>query len=743
MRIKRIKRLRNCGIFRDFSGDALPEFAKFNLIYGQNWSGKTTLSRVLRSLELQKVPDGEVLISTDKPSNIRGNDFPSTSIPIRVFNNDFVRENVFSIKGNDIPPIIILGLEDKEKRDQLDEKRRSLEKVKMGRDGDQANLTKRKTEIDRHCIACGQTIKEILRGPGQNNYNNYNKGDYHRQAELMLDEGNTKTYLCEDDDMQNQKLTLYRTISKLEISEPSYPRLDLTVLQAKVAALLVRTVSTGVIRSLREDPERVTWVRKGLDFQIEQECPFCEQQVPERRQLDLEHHFSTEYKQLIKSLDELAIEINNTEESYLCKLKAPNNAKIHEHLSDAYDNAKADLESYYNQVKEYLNSLTKIVSHKRDQPFDMVSMDDMPPPPDDNPTEKLIEIIRQHNDTCKDHAKKVAEAGKWLELRYVAKHLEEFRQMRDAATEAGRTNDESKKRVAALDAGVSKLELEVSDYRRSADALNADLSAYLGHGELRLTVHENGYIIMREGNDNPLPSEGEKTAIALLYFLTSLQRDGFDIKNSIIVLDDPVSSLDANSLFAAYGFIRKHTSYAGQLFILTHNFTFFREVREWFGNKKRSDPPRAQFYMLDSVSNGEGRRSEMLELDPLLKDYGSDYHYLFARVWRGSQQTDKLESYYPLSNMARRLLEAFLAFRLLDIRGALGNRMDRIDFDKGKKRRILAFVNAHSHNDTVGGQEHNTELLSEAPEVLTDIMDLINVMDSQHHSHMMNLINQT
>ena len=698
---------------------------------------------MLRSLELRDVPDGEVLISTDESSSIRGVNFPSAGIPVRVFNSDFVSNNVFSIEGKDIPPIIILGTEDKEKRDRLEEKRADLEQAKDVRDADQAAYTRAENDTNGHCIMRGKFIKETLRVPGgDDNYGNYDKKKYRRRVEEMLNEGSTETYL-RDDGTQNRMLALHRAVTKPEIQEPLYPRPDLVVLREKAATLLARTVVSETIQSLRDDSKRAEWVRRGLDLQTERECPFCEQQVPELRQSDLEHHFSAEYEHLMESLDGLATKINNTTDSYLPKLAAPDSAKIHEHLSDAYEEAKAALGSYHDQVKGYLDSLVGAVRRKRDQPFDKVPMDSVPLPPDGRPAEDLIGIIRQHNNTCMHRARGAAEAGEWLERRYVAESLDEFRQLRDAVAEARATAAESEKRVAALDAEVSKLEREVSEHGRSADAFNADLSAYLGHGELRLDVRENGYVIVRKGNADPQPSEGEKTAIALLYFLTSLQRDGFDIRESIVVLDDPVSSLDASSLYAAYGFIRGHTRRAGQLFILTHNFTFFREVREWFDkkNRKKDGPKRAQFYMLDSTSDGQGRRSEIRELDPLLKDYGSDYHYLFARVWRGSKQTDNLESYYPLPNMARRLLEAFLAFRLPDIRGTFGDRMDSIDFDEGRKRRILAFANAHSHNDAVAEQEHDTELLAEAPKVLADIMDLIKAMDSEHYDRMVKLAN--
>ena len=242
-------------------------------------------------------------------------------------------------------------------------------------------------------------------------------------------------------------------------------------------------------------------------------------------------------------------------------------------------------------------------------------MDGVLLPPDGSPVDRLLWIIHQHNDACDNRARDAAKAGEWLERRYVAESMGEFKRLRDTAEATSATADRSEECVSVLDDEVSMLEHEVSDHGRSANTFNAALRAYLGHGELQLDVRENGYVIVREGDTDPLPSEGEKTAIALLYFLTSLRRDGFNIGESIIVLDDPVSSLDASSLFAAYGFIREYTNLAGQLFILTHNFTFFREVREWFSKKKRRDGSRrAQFYMLDSSSGDPDRRSEIQEL---------------------------------------------------------------------------------------------------------------------------------
>lgn len=58
--ITKILKLKNFGIFHDFSWEInLPEFKKFNLIYGWNRSGKTTISRIFTSCEKKILYDKE------------------------------------------------------------------------------------------------------------------------------------------------------------------------------------------------------------------------------------------------------------------------------------------------------------------------------------------------------------------------------------------------------------------------------------------------------------------------------------------------------------------------------------------------------------------------------------------------------------------------------------------------------------------------------------------------------------
>jgi wobble nucleotide-excising tRNase len=313
------------------------------------------------------------------------------------------------------------------------------------------------------------------------------------------------------------------------------------------------------------------------------------------------------------------------------------------------------------------------------------------------------------------------------------------------ASEATAPLEEDVKRVTKE---IERLEREIVEHRQPAEELNEDLRKYLGHSEIRLEVKETGYQLLRDGRPAETLSEGERTALALLYFLKSLRDRRFDQPKGVVVLDDPVSSLDANSLYLAFGFIRERTQDAGQLLVLTHNFSFFRQVRNWFHhqkgqNKKNIDQRPSRFYMLDRVHGVTPRCTTLCALDPLLEQYESEYHYLFACVHRAASAKGQtsLEQNYGLPNIARRLLEMFLAFRRPGARELWQKLMD-VAFDEARKARIVRFVHTHSHSDTVGEPEHDPSLLGEARAVLADLLDLIKSEDPKHFEAMESLVSK-
>ena len=134
--------------------------------------------------------------------------------------------------------------------------------------------------------------------------------------------------------------------------------------------------------------------------------------------------------------------------------------------------------------------------------------------------------------------------------------------------------------------------------------------------------------------------------------------------------------------------------------------------------------------------------STLRQLDPLLEWYESEYHYLFARVFLESQNAQTtLSENYVLPNMARRLLEGFLAFRMPRASSDLWGKLKDIEFDEVMKTRILRFVNTHSHSDAIGEPEHDPSLLAEARPVLQDLLTFIKTLDPDHYKAMEELVN--
>ena len=748
-RITRISRLRSCGVFRNFTWPSdLSEFGRYNLIYGWNWTGKTTLSRLFRDLELGRAPTmGEAELRIDG-SNVRGENFPQSTLQVRVFNRDFIQENVFPVGGSDMPPILVLGAANVEKH-------KEVERLKEERDAAQSKLESARSEkqtairdFDQFCIDRAKLIKDTLRTSGQNLYNNYDKSKFQADATNMVEAAASNSHRLTDTE-RDGLLARHRSTPKPIVAELDYALPDFSTITASVSELLTTTVVSAVIETLKGDPTLAAWTRQGLALHRSrnaERCLFCRQPLLKDSLADLEAHFSAQYEQFIQRIDQKISELEaaSTESA---RLRLPAKTELYDDLGPEFQSPEAGLKKALELVRDFLDAAALALEDKKGRAFERVKLELEAPPVDGDAIEKLNEVIRKHNQVCSDFETQIREARKRLAADMIAAELEAFVCRRDTADRATADVQTRVQGVECLNGAIAKLEREIIEHHQPAEELNEDLHKYLGHQELSLEIRKTGYAITRGGVPSPPLSEGETTAIALLYFLKSLQDRRFALANGVIVLDDPVSSLDANALFLAFGFIRERTKDAGQLFVLTHSFSFFRQVRNWFhhqkGQKKRDVNQRpARFFMLDSALEENARSSAIRWLDPLLEQYESEYQYLFARVHRASTElaSQGLEQNYVLPNVARRMLEAFLAFRQPQIAGDLWQKLKGVQFDEAKKLRILRFLHTHSHSIAMGEPEHDLTALAEGPNVLKDLLEMIKSLDDTHFSAMVQLV---
>jgi wobble nucleotide-excising tRNase len=747
--ITKIARLKHPGVLRDFTWPAdLPSFGRFNLIYGWNGSGKTTLSRVFRAIE-QRVAcsSGEVTLLIDG-HHVTGQDFPKTTVPVRVFNRDFVNENVFPVSGGEVPPIFVVGKESVEKQKEVD--RLKLERTAKEITLQQARSAHQQAEreFNQHCVDRARVIKDTLRVPGPGSYNDYNKANYRTRAEQMAAAGDGLSHRLADAD-RDSLLIQHRANVRPKVASVSYRFPLLQQLHGETAGLLSATVTSAAIESLKDDPALSDWVRHGLGLHKKRAaatCLFCEQSLPGARLSALESHFSAEYDRFIERIDRQRANFNKILEE-VKGLRLPDRMALYDDLSAEYESRRARFLEALERVSGFVGDLLGALEEKKNQPFKSIPLEVAIPTIDENTTSRLNEVIARHNAVCDDFQGRTTNARDRLALDLIAQSLDDYSRLAAAVKAALDAIGPLEQDVKRLVDDIGRLEREIVEHRQPAEELNEDLRKYLGHDEFKLQVKETGYQLLRHSHPAEALSEGERTALALLYFLKSLRDRRFDLRHGVVVLDDPVSSLDANALYLAFGFIRYRTQEAGQLLVLTHNFTFFRQVRNWFHhqkgqNKKDINQRPARFYMLDRVHGSNARCTTLRALDPLLEQYESEYHYLFACVHRAANAKGEteLEQNYGLPNVARRLLEMFLAFRRPQIAGELGQKLKDVSFEEAKKVRIVRFVHTHSHGDTVGEPEHDPSLLGEARAVLADLLELIKSEDAQHFTAMVGLV---
>lgn len=741
--IKKITKLRHPGVLRISNWPTdLPKFERFNLIYGWNGSGKTTLSNLFRALELREQPKGEVSLSTVK-GVITENEFFDYELPIRVFNRDFVEASVFPVTGENVAPIFVIGEKNVQQQNQVEILRAKRKEAAGLLQTLKEQFSTVKNGFDQYCTDQARIIRETLRSPGENSYNNYTRKQYRDRAEEILKEGGKANYQLTPEERDNLELQVRDTpkaeIKKLRLGLPNLEKISETVRE-----LLQKTVVSSAIASLKTDSKLSSWVHTGLTLHLERsvgECLFCEQALPGERITSLEAHFNSEYEHLLSQLDE-QIDILRSYYKTLDETLFPNPAEFYDGLVDQYEYAKEKADSTIKSVTTYLSALCKELKEKKEKVFSKLTLDIVPPDVDLSLIDAVNGVIRAHNRTSSEFSTSINVAREKLEKNLVAGSLEEFHELKKQRKRIEIKKGEVCTCIEEYNEGIFKLEQKIIEHRKPAEELNQDLQRYLGHAELQLEVKDTGYTIKRNGERAEELSEGEKTAISLLYFLKSLSDRRFDLEKGLIVLDDPVSSLDKNSLFLAFGFIRNYVADAGQVIILTHNFAMFRLIRNWFSYipKKKYT---TRFYMLECSLTEEGRRSKLKNLDLLLKKFNSEYHYLFACVYRRVKEersvTD-LEANYNFPNIARRLLEAFLAFRYPQKEGKLHQQLQLVGFDEAKKIRILRFLHTYSHADAISSPEHDLTALGEARAVLKDLLDLIKCEDETHFNGMVDLI---
>lgn len=370
--IKRIDYVKNMAVFHDFQwvssvkdgGNNIAEFKKINILYGRNYSGKTTLSRIIRSLETGLISDKydsplfqltfEYGIRVDQGAlNTHGQ-------VVRVFNEDFIKENLSFIFDNEkeIKSFAILG-EDNARLEAEIERYES----ELGSGDERTGLVGKllnaeKLFKDAHKLYDDKLsgLEEKLKdkanktGTGIKHNKTYGDANYNvNKIKADILKVLQSSYSPPTDEQKNTLYELLRSEPKKEIKESPAFNLQYSTIASKAQVLIEKKIQVSeTIQDLLGNALLSSWVRNGRELHQDKrvKCAFCGNDLPDDLWVRLNKHFNKESEDLRDAIDGLIRSIDLEKKHIANNLLKINNSEFYSNFTD-------DLNSLSEQFKKY------------------------------------------------------------------------------------------------------------------------------------------------------------------------------------------------------------------------------------------------------------------------------------------------------------------------------------------------------------------------------------------------------
>lgn len=577
--------------------EVLSSLSKINFIFGSNGTGKTTVSRVIGD---------EDSFPTCKVTWKGG-----TKLQAMVYNHDFVERNfnqsaelkgVFTLGEVQADTLVKIAAANSE-RDTLTKK---IETLTLGLQGDDGTSGKKgelatlETALKEKCWSQKQKHDAALQGA----FEGY-RGSSEKFKGKVIQEltKNTATLL-----------TLAELKKKAESVFGPPPTAELTIALIETSKLVAHEANPILKKRVigKEDVDIAAmikklgnsdWVREGREFYETNAgaCPFCQQSTTKAFAKSLNEYFDETFLMDSKAIDEIATNYSTDA------------ARIQQQISTLITAPSRFLDiEKLKAEKALLDSQITInnqrLAGKKKEPSQVIELESV-----GSVVAVIKTLIDTANSLVRDHNKMVANLAQerstltaqvWKfvlnELRldlneYTKKHDELDRAITSMSDQITTATTEKAKKAAEI----RELEKQTTSVQPTIDAINGLLTSFGFQGfELAKATGGKSYKLVRSSNGDDAKatlSEGEKTFVTFLYFYHLLKGSDSDsgvTTDRIVVFDDPVSSLDSDILFIVSSLIkglfeevRSGVGHIKQIFVLTHNVYFHKEVTF---NPKRS-----------------------------------------------------------------------------------------------------------------------------------------------------------
>ena len=659
--IKKIS-LKNTASYTDAEQTIEP--LKVNFLFGLNGSGKTTLSRCIASPTDEKYHD----------CPISWDGFP---IKCAVYNRDFVKDNF----SETVPGIFTLGegtIETKALINSLTTDIAELEKVKdakteelNGVDGF-IGLTQQLRNHEDTYVTKFWDIKQRLDNENSPLLKAISGvlGSKERFKERVITENAAnESEALDKAQLEEQSSRLFGAFVEKapSIVSPSFADI-LSYENDEVLETIVVGKENVSISELIQKLGNSSWFSQGRQYLDASEgvCPFCQQKLPADFGKQIEEYFDETYKSNMDKISSLKSKYDFSTEQIVAKVQ-----ELFDNQNSFVDNAL--LEKELVLLKAKIEANRKKLSEKVSSPSNVVTLDTLR-----EISESIDTIIKNANKTIREHNARIDNIKEEKEKltskvwKFILIHLSaditlysaRKADIEKSITDAQAAFDEADKMHIEKSRKLREAEGKLTSIIPTAKGINAMLENY-GFDSFKLIVDDGAktYQFVRANGEPAFESlsEGEKNFVTFLYFIHTLRgntdESGHE-DDKVLVIDDPVSSLDNDVLFLVSTLIRDlfKDIYSGdssikQIFILSHNLYFFKEVSYDAGLAKKETG-----YWMITKSNNISKITAYNE-NPV----NSTYEMLWAEVIRASENPTECNT-LTLANAMRRIVEYYFKF---------------------------------------------------------------------------------
>ena len=686
--------IKKFGLYKDFMWDTLPNLGRVNIIYGRNYSGKTTLSRIFDSM-------GQGELHKDSQSNMK--DCPYA---IRVYNSDFVKRNLSWLNdedGGEIKPFALIGSENVEAQRVIDQTKQELGDVeqKTGLRYEFETKNAAYEEVNNKFKKAEQDLETQLKEKARRDIKSniyyvkpgatYNVTSIKNDIEAITikDEKGMLTLNPSFSLKKNDRVRLRQTVEQtLKPEILLLPELmsHYNIHRKDVAQLVKRKITlTHTLQELVEDDLLQSWVEQGRKVNRGRKtCAFCGNPISRERWQALKAHFSKQSEELKAALLEERTKLEKAETAFDGYMEthyfvAQN---IYVAYIDEYEALMEKWNDFVNRYKARIEVLISVVDERLKNLFVPIDIKHKKKADSDNirvirvekstinPThvlKKINALIEKNNEYGAKLENDKQKARYKLRLDYVyaycrdINYAETYSKLHQEGLDMmffAATIGDLKKSIERKEALIEQKELEKKDESKAAKKVTDLLANHFGNGSLSLeSVIEPMYMSVGEGMVIPVKaaktkfiikrggvpaknlSDGEKSLISFCYFITKMDDElkGPDTEKLVVYIDDPISSLDSSHIFFMFSLIDtvlvKNLCF-GQLFISTHNLEFLKFTKR-IRPAVTTGSKTIQKYVVVKLGKGatDKYRSEIRQMPEYLSKYMTEYNFLFEQIY--------------------------------------------------------------------------------------------------------------